>query len=171
MELKVKDFESALKSLEDIVAQLEGGNLSLDQSLELFEEGIRISRFCSSKLEEAERRVEVLTKTANGELKEEPFSEENIFAALEDKVKAGMRTNILEKGQRLGGRGLRLRDVRGLVSGHERALAGDFGDRGQAGLAGSHVLGPSGRVDDRRHQGNSYDGHGPETPGSHANPL
>jgi exodeoxyribonuclease VII small subunit len=76
MELKVKDFESALKSLEDIVAQLEGGDLSLDRALELFEEGIRISRFCSSKLEEAERKVEVLTKTADGGLKEEPFSDE-----------------------------------------------------------------------------------------------
>ena len=76
MELKVKDFESALKSLEDIVVQLEEGNLSLDRALELFEEGIQISRFCSSKLEEAERKVEVLTKTADGELKEEPFMEE-----------------------------------------------------------------------------------------------
>ena len=40
MDLKVKDFESALKTLEDIVAQLEGGDLSLDRSLELFEEGV-----------------------------------------------------------------------------------------------------------------------------------
>jgi len=76
MELKVKDFESALKSLEDIVVQLEGGDLSLDRALELFEEGIQISRFCSSKLEEAERKVEILTKTADGELKEELFSDE-----------------------------------------------------------------------------------------------
>jgi exodeoxyribonuclease VII small subunit len=76
MELKVKDFESALKSLEDIVVQLEGGDLSLDHSLELFEEGIRISRFCSSKLDEAERKVEVLTKTEGGEIKEEPFPED-----------------------------------------------------------------------------------------------
>jgi exodeoxyribonuclease VII small subunit len=76
MELKVKDFESALKSLEDIVVQLEGGDLSLDRALELFEEGIQISRFCSSKLEEAERKVEVLTKTSDGELKEEPLTGE-----------------------------------------------------------------------------------------------
>jgi len=77
MDLKVKDFESALKTLEDIVAQLEGGDLSLDRSLELFEEGVRISRFCSTKLREAERRVEMLTKTAEGELKEEPFPEDD----------------------------------------------------------------------------------------------
>lgn len=76
MELKVKDFESALKSLEDIVVQLEGGDLTLDRALELFEEGVKISRFCSSKLDEAERKVEVLTKTTDGTLTEEPFSGE-----------------------------------------------------------------------------------------------
>jgi len=76
MELKVKDFESALKSLEEIVVQLEAGDMTLDRALELFEEGIEISRFCNSKLEEAERKVEVLTKSANGELKEIPFSDE-----------------------------------------------------------------------------------------------
>ena len=76
MELKVKDFESALKSLEDIVVQLEGGDLTLDRALELFEEGIHVSRFCSSKLEEAERKVEILTKSADGTLKEAPFSED-----------------------------------------------------------------------------------------------
>lgn len=76
MELKVKDFESALKSLEDIVVQLEAGDLTLDRALELFEEGIRISRFCSSKLDEAERKVEILTKTADGTMKEVPFTED-----------------------------------------------------------------------------------------------
>jgi exodeoxyribonuclease VII small subunit len=75
MELKVKDFESALKSLEEIVVQLEGGDLTLDRALELFEEGIRVSRFCSSKLDEAERKVEVLIKTTDGAVKETPFSE------------------------------------------------------------------------------------------------
>jgi len=76
MELKVKDFESALKSLEDIVALLEAGDLTLDRALELFEEGIQVSRFCSSKLEEAERKVEVLIKTSDGTMKEVPFSED-----------------------------------------------------------------------------------------------
>jgi len=76
MEPKVKDFESALKSLEDIVAQLEGGDMTLDRALELFEEGVKVSRYCSSKLEEAERKVEVLMKTAEGTLKEVAFSEE-----------------------------------------------------------------------------------------------
>lgn len=76
MELKVKDFESALKSLEDIVVQLEAGDLTLDRALELFEEGIRISRFCSSKLDEAERKVEILIKAADGTMKEIPFTED-----------------------------------------------------------------------------------------------
>jgi exodeoxyribonuclease VII small subunit len=76
MELKVRDFESALKSLEDIVVHLETGDLTLDRALELFEEGIKISRFCNSKLEEAERKVEILVKTADGGLTEAPFSEE-----------------------------------------------------------------------------------------------
>jgi exodeoxyribonuclease VII small subunit len=76
MELKVKDFESALKSLEVIVQQLEGGDLTLDRALELFEEGVKISRFCHGKLEEAERKVETLIKTADGNLKEAPFAPE-----------------------------------------------------------------------------------------------
>jgi len=76
-ELKVKDFESALKTLEDIVGKLETGDLTLEHSLELFEEGIKISRFCGSKLEEAERKVEILTRTADGALSEQPFPEDN----------------------------------------------------------------------------------------------
>jgi len=76
MELKVKDFESALKSLEEIVQQLERGDLTLDRALELFEEGVQISRFCHTKLEEAERKVEILTRTADGTLKEAAFTAE-----------------------------------------------------------------------------------------------
>ncbi len=77
MELKVKDFETALKTLEEIVAQLEQGDLALDRALELFEDGVRISRFCHSKLEEAERKVEILTKSADGSMKETPFTAES----------------------------------------------------------------------------------------------
>ena len=76
MELTVKDFESALKSLEGIVEQLEAGDLALDRALELFEEGVRISRFCNARLEEAERKVEALTRSADGSIKEVPFDEE-----------------------------------------------------------------------------------------------
>ncbi len=75
MEMKMKDFESNLKQLEEIVVKLEGGDLTLDQSLELFEEGVKISRFCNAKLEEAERKVETLIKGADGALVEVPFTE------------------------------------------------------------------------------------------------
>ena len=75
-ELKIKDFESALKTLEDIVGKLETGDLTLERSLELFEEGIKISRFCSSRLEDAERKVEILTRAADGTLSGQPFPDE-----------------------------------------------------------------------------------------------
>jgi exodeoxyribonuclease VII small subunit len=74
VERKLKDFESALKSLEDIVSQLEAGDLTLDRALELFEQGVRISRFCNAKLEEAERKVETLIRNADGTLAEAPFT-------------------------------------------------------------------------------------------------
>ena len=76
-EMKLKDFESALKSLEEIVSQLEAGDLALDRALELFEEGVKISRFCNGKLEEAERKVEMLTRGVDGRLTETPFTAED----------------------------------------------------------------------------------------------
>ena len=60
-------FEAALKQLEDIVQKLEKGDLPLEESLKLYEEGIRLSRMCHAKLEEAEGRIEVLMKDARGE--------------------------------------------------------------------------------------------------------
>jgi exodeoxyribonuclease VII small subunit len=61
-------FEDALKKLEEIVQKLERGELSLEESLTCYEEGIRLSRLCHTKLEEAERRIEVLVKDAKGEV-------------------------------------------------------------------------------------------------------
>ena len=58
----IKDFESALAELETIVKTLEDGRLPLEQSLEHFERGIALSRFCHTRLEDAERRVELLTE-------------------------------------------------------------------------------------------------------------
>ena len=58
----IKDFESALAELETIVRTLEDGQLPLEQSLEHFERGIALSRYCHTRLEDAERRVEVLTE-------------------------------------------------------------------------------------------------------------
>ena len=61
-------FEAALKQLEEIVQRLEKGELPLEESLKLYEEGIRLSRLCHQKLEEAEGRIEMLMKDARGEL-------------------------------------------------------------------------------------------------------
>jgi exodeoxyribonuclease VII small subunit len=66
-------FEDALGRLEQIVDQLEGGDLPLEQSLKVFEEGVALARRCAKYLEEAEKRIELLTKDDGGLLKTEPF--------------------------------------------------------------------------------------------------
>jgi exodeoxyribonuclease VII small subunit len=71
-----KKFEDALTRLEAIVKELETGDLPLDLSLKLFEEGIKLSRICNKRLEEAERRVEVLLKDKAGNIAAQPFEEE-----------------------------------------------------------------------------------------------
>ena len=76
MALKYKDFEQALGRLEQIVGKLEQGDLPLEASLQLFEEGIEISQFCGKKLDEAERKVEILIKSGRGGLKPRPFEPE-----------------------------------------------------------------------------------------------
>jgi exodeoxyribonuclease VII small subunit len=60
-------FEQALEALEKIVERLEKGELTLEESLKLYEEGIRLSRLCHGKLEEAEGKIETLLKDAKGE--------------------------------------------------------------------------------------------------------
>ncbi|HKB23932.1 MAG TPA: exodeoxyribonuclease VII small subunit [Methylomirabilota bacterium] len=67
-------FEDSLARLEQIVSQLEGGNLPLEQSLKVFEEGIALARHCAKYLEDAERRIEVLTKDEGGALGTKPFA-------------------------------------------------------------------------------------------------
>ena len=66
-------FEEALERLEAIVKDLEDGDLPLEESLRLFEEGVSLTRLCASKLEEAQRRIDVLTRGEQGDLKLEPF--------------------------------------------------------------------------------------------------
>lgn len=61
-----KTFEASLEALEEIVQQLEGGDLPLEKSLELFEDGIRLSRQCQERLNQAERRIEVLLRDNQG---------------------------------------------------------------------------------------------------------
>ncbi len=65
--LEPKDFEDALKRLEEIVKELEKGELSLESSLARYEQGIRLARFCSEKLEQAEKRIELLQVSESGE--------------------------------------------------------------------------------------------------------
>jgi len=72
METSIKDFEAAIAELESVVKKLEEGDLPLEQSLALYERGVQLSRFCHTRLEEAERRIEILTD--GGELKPAPAS-------------------------------------------------------------------------------------------------
>lgn len=71
--MAVEKFETALKKLEEVVKRLESGELSLEDSLKAFEEGVRHAAFCARKLEEAERRVELLLKQKDGTFVREPF--------------------------------------------------------------------------------------------------
>ncbi|MBA1337021.1 MAG: hypothetical protein HPY66_3457 [Firmicutes bacterium] len=62
-------FEDAMERLEELVKELEDGELTLDASLERFEEGIKLYRYCMQKLEEIENKVEVIMNDQNGDLK------------------------------------------------------------------------------------------------------
>ena len=68
-----KNFEKALADLENIVQRLDENDLSLDEALSLFEEGIKLSRFCSQKLDAVENKVEILIRDDEGNLQKEPF--------------------------------------------------------------------------------------------------
>lgn len=67
------DFEQAMLSLEDIVKKLESGELSLDQSIEAFEEGINLVKVCNAKLDEAEQKVKILIEGSDGSVTDAPF--------------------------------------------------------------------------------------------------
>jgi len=68
-------FESAMKQLEQIAQELEAGELSLELAMKKFEEGIQLSRFCTKKLDETERRIAILLQDADGSIQEVPFEE------------------------------------------------------------------------------------------------
>jgi exodeoxyribonuclease VII small subunit len=70
VDASIKDFEAAIAELEAIVKKLEEGDMALEQSLSLYERGVQLSRFCHGRLEDAERRIEILTE--RGELKPAP---------------------------------------------------------------------------------------------------
>lgn len=64
---KIQDFESAIGELESVVKALESGDLTLEASLKLYERGVELSRFCHTRLEDAERRIEVLGEQGDRE--------------------------------------------------------------------------------------------------------
>ncbi len=73
-----KPFEKSLADLEQIVGKLENGDLPLEESLELFEKGIKLSRDCRARLANAERRIEILMKDANGGFSADEFNADEL---------------------------------------------------------------------------------------------
>lgn len=73
---KKPEFERSLARLEEVVRKLESPQLSLDEAMKLFEEGVALSRECQKQLEEAEGKVEILLKKADGKITAEPFEPE-----------------------------------------------------------------------------------------------
>jgi len=69
-ESSIKDFEAAIAELESVVKKLEEGDLSLEQSLDLYTRGVELSKYCHARLEDAERRIEILSD--RGELRPAP---------------------------------------------------------------------------------------------------
>jgi exodeoxyribonuclease VII small subunit len=72
-----KSFEQSLKQLEQIVAELESGDLPLEQALKKFEEAMELSKFCAQKLDETERKITLLMQDSAGQSVEKPFPPED----------------------------------------------------------------------------------------------
>ena len=78
MARRSNEFEKSFQQLESIVKRLESEELPLDESLQLFEEGIRLSRFCHQRLEEVEKKIELILADAKGEPRTEPFESPDV---------------------------------------------------------------------------------------------
>lgn len=72
------DFEKALGNLEQVVEAIESGNLTLEQALKQYEDGVRLIRLCQGKLTDAEKKIEILTRDLDGSLKKEVFDPETV---------------------------------------------------------------------------------------------
>lgn len=70
-----KTFEASMLELEEVVSKLENGDITLDDSLKLFEQGIKLAKTCQKKLDDAEKKVKILTADSNGDFVEEDFGE------------------------------------------------------------------------------------------------
>ena len=79
-----KNFESALEDLEQVVEQLESGELALEDSLAAFEKGVGLVKYCNQKLNEVEKKVEVLVKDKEGKLQLKSFEELAVSGIAED---------------------------------------------------------------------------------------
>jgi len=77
-------FEEALHELEDVAMKLEGGELGLDDSIKEFEKGIRLAGYCQQKLDEAERKIEILQKGPGGNVKSERVAVKNDTGEIEE---------------------------------------------------------------------------------------
>ena len=86
MATRRNEFEKAFHQLEEIVKRLESEEMPLDESLQLFEEGIRLSRFCNQRLEEVEKKIELILADAKGQPRTEPFEIADRPAESEDEV-------------------------------------------------------------------------------------
>ncbi len=82
-----QSFEASLGELEKIVRKLEDGELSLEESLKLFEDGVKLSRECQERLNQSERRIEVLLKDADGNLALQNLAPENLREERQPKIK------------------------------------------------------------------------------------
>ena len=69
-------FEDAMERLEAIVQELESGDLALEKAMQRFEEGMKLSKFCSEKLDETEKKITLLTANPDGTVSQAPFSDE-----------------------------------------------------------------------------------------------
>ncbi len=72
-----KTFEQAMKQLEQIVQDLESGDIPLEKAIKKFEEGVELSKFCSKKLDESEKRITILSQDATGNVSDIPFEADN----------------------------------------------------------------------------------------------
>ena len=72
-----KTFEQAMKQLEKIVQDLESGDMALEKAIKTFEEGVQLSKFCSKKLDETEKRITILMQNSDGQIAEAPFPHGN----------------------------------------------------------------------------------------------
>jgi exodeoxyribonuclease VII small subunit len=86
MDTTIKDFEAALAELDTIVRKLEEGDLPLEASLQLYERGVQLSRFCHARLEDAERRIEILNE--RGQLQPAPAT---LTADLDEGQRSGVK--------------------------------------------------------------------------------